>query len=248
LTSNIPLGDGSYTITAVGVDSANQIISDTVIVTPNPLVIDTVGPKVTGLFFARLGGQVQVAYQDFGGVSNNGVGLNLSTVADAANYRMTKANQKRPYLVNSINVSPGTTTGVQQVALTINNGKGLRGGRYVFAILSASSATPSGLQDIAGNALDGEYYGYLPSGNNVRGGDFVATLNAKHNITYAPGSVIGRATPVSPAGTRPGKVIIGTVNPNRNSARLARRHSARQALPGSNNRGLMTWLGFGRNV
>ena len=72
------------------------------------------------------------------------------------------------------------------------------------------------MQDIAGNALDGEFYGYFPSGNNQPGGDFVAQLTAIHHTIFAPSTIVGRATPVSPPGTRQGNVYIPqTINPGK---------------------------------
>jgi hypothetical protein len=79
----------------------------------------------------------------------------------------------------------------------------------------------TGIKDIGGNALDGEFYGYFPSGNNHSGGDFVAEIDALHHKIYAPRTVIGTASPVSPPGTpgssstiatyRPGKAAHGSV-------------------------------------
>jgi len=41
-----------------------------------------------------------------------------------------------------------------------------------------------GITDTAGNALDGEFYGFEPSGNHKPGGDFQALLIANHNFTF----------------------------------------------------------------
>jgi hypothetical protein len=204
ITSNPALADGSYQITAIAVDSAGQTISNTTTIVSS-LVIDTVGPKVTDVVFNRLQGNITVSFQDSGGPSNAGVGLNLSTVSDAANYQLVTVHHPRvgKYRVNVISVSPATTSGVQTATLTINGGKYIRGGWYFFTVRSISPSDLSGVQDIAGNALDGEFYGYFPSGNNVNGGNFVAQLTAIHHVTYAPSSVIGRGTPVSPPGSRP---------------------------------------------
>jgi hypothetical protein len=88
------------------------------------------------------------------------------------------------------------------------------------------------VQDIAGNALDGEFYGYFPSGNNIRGGNFVAQLTAIHHTIFAPATIIGRATPVHPPGTRQGSIVVpGTVNPSklhRSSSFAAARSRAAQ--------------------
>src|SRR5262249_19061463 len=81
------------------------------------------------------------------------------------------------------------------------DGRQIRGGSYRFTIQSLSKLVKNGIQDVAGNAMDGEFYGFFPSGNNVRGGDFVSILDAKHNRIFAPKTAVGIATPVSPPGT-----------------------------------------------
>ncbi len=205
ITSDQALADGSYTITAIAVDSAGQTVSGTTTIVPN-LVIDTVGPKVTGLVFGRLRGQIQVGFQDYGGPGNAGIGLNLSTLSDANNYQLVTVHHSRvgKYRVNVIAVTPGTTSGAQTVTLTFNQKQAIRGGWYFFTIRSSSPSDPTGVQDIAGNALDGEFYGSFPSGNGRPGVDFVAQLSAIHHTIYPASSIIGRASPTNPSGTRPG--------------------------------------------
>jgi hypothetical protein len=43
------------------------------------------------------------------------------------------------------------------------------------------SYTIIAIQDVAGNALDGNYYGTFPTGDGLPGGDFVATIATFHN-------------------------------------------------------------------
>ena len=214
ITANQALANGSYAITAIAVDSSGHTISGTTTIVP-ALVIDTVGPKITNVSFDRLSGQILVTFQDYGGPGNAGVGLNSSALIDANNYSLMKYNQHGPaaYLVSSISVSPGTLTGSQVVTLQFNGGKYLRGGHYYFTVRSVSPTDLTGVRDIAGNALDGEFYGYFPSGNNQPGGDFLAELEAVHHTVYAPKTMIGTATPVSPPGTLPGNTTIGSSNP-----------------------------------
>jgi hypothetical protein len=49
--------------------------------------------------------------------------------------------------------------------------------------------------------LDGEFYGFFPSGNNVPGGDFAARLDAVHNRIFPAQTIVGFATPNVPPGT-----------------------------------------------
>ena len=218
ITSDEQLADGSYVISAIAVDQFGQTHSSDTTIVPS-LVIDTVGPKVTDVFFSRLTGQIQVMIQDFGGPDDAGVGLNQTTLIDANNYTFVNANHTRigAEKVNVISVTPGTTSGSQLVTLSINGGHYIPGGNWLLTVHSVTPTNLTGVQDIAGNALDGEFYGFFPSGNNQPGGDFVAELNAVHHIIFAPATVIGRATPVSPPGTlSQGTTILKqTVNPSK---------------------------------
>jgi hypothetical protein len=203
------LNDGSYTITARAVDQAGFTTGSVQLLpsaTQGPLVIDTHGPKVTGLSFNRVKGQIDVTFQD------DRSGMFAYGVQDAASYRLTKLNTKAgAYLVNVISQTQSGPTGPDNVVLTINNGRQLRGGTYTFSILSGAGV--SGIRDIAGNALDGEFYGNFPSGNNITGGNFVAELDSIHNRVFAPRTTIGRASPVVPPGVPATGQTIPTANP-----------------------------------
>lgn len=215
IRSNVALTDGIYTITATATDQfgkTNVTTTTPVVITPK-LVIDTKGPQVTSVFFDRLNGQIDVSY--FDGLS----GLVDTTLVDAANYSFSKvhiAKQKGvPYLINHVSLFPGGNANSELAVLTVNSGQPIRGGFYDFIIHSASPVMTSGVQDVAGNALDGEFYGYFPSGNKVPGGDFHARLDAVHNIIFSPTTVIGNSTPNVPPGTVQPPVFIKTVVPGK---------------------------------
>jgi hypothetical protein len=192
-------------------------------------VVDTVGPQVTKVFFNHLNGQIDVTF------SNAVSGLNSSTLADAANYSFRKVHVEKQhgllYRVNVISVTPAGNGTVENVILTINGGQPIHGGFYTFVIRSARPDLVSGVQDVAGNALDGEFYGFFPSGNHVPGGNFVARLDAVHNWILPPKSVIGMATPVFPPGTKEGVTIVtkgsGAARHHRRIIAGAARHLAR---------------------
>jgi hypothetical protein len=173
-------------------------------------------PKVTDVTFNRVDGQIQVTFQEFSAPSTGLVPLNQATLHDANNYFFSKFHQHGPYRyrISAINVGPPAANGSQVVTLTINKGQYLRGGHYFLDIKSVSPTNHTGIQDIYGNALDGEYYSFFPSGNNVPGGDFIAELDAVHHTIFAPATVVGIASPVVPPGTSPSKTTIPTVNPS----------------------------------
>ncbi len=209
ITADQSLADGSYAITAVAANPSDQMVSGTTTVVPD-LVIDTVGPKVTGVSIDRKRGRIAVTFQDFGGLNNAGVGLDMASVVDAGNYQLVAANHPRgpASRVTVASVTSGTTGGTETVTLRVTGRPYILGGRDSLTIDSASPADPSGIQDNAGNALDGEFSGTFPSGNGVPGGDFVARLSAiastrppggpedhKGRPAHGPGSV-----PLDPAG------------------------------------------------
>lgn len=211
IQSTVALPDGAYTITVFAADQfdGSMTVSTSL---PQTLVIDTVAPRVVGAAFTPAQGFVGVQYQDFGGPSNEGVGVNLGTLQDPSNYAFgfvsSPVRGYRPpskWLVGPIPIDPGTTLGPQSARVVLNGGAPIRGGIYMIRIRSAAPEARSGVQDIAGNALDGEFYGTFPSGNNIPGGDFVAALDSIHGRVFAPQSTVapGPGQPNPPG--RPGR-------------------------------------------
>ncbi|MDR3622462.1 MAG: Ig-like domain-containing protein [Paludisphaera borealis] len=213
VTSTAALADGAYTITVYAADhfDASNVVTNAL---PQTLLIDTVGPKVVNTVFTPKSGYVTVTYQDYGGAANAGSGLNLATVQDPSNYNFTFVSSivrgYRPparWLLGPIATTPGTTTGPQEATVLINGGTPIRGGVYQLKITSASPSALGGVQDLAGNALDGEFYGTFPSGNNARGGDFIARLDSIHNTVFAPQTIVGPGKPAKPPVKKPVKVV-----------------------------------------
>ena len=63
------------------------------------------------------------------------------------------------YIVTDITVAPGATAASNDVTVVFNNGAFNHGGWFRIIARAASVVMPSGIQDVAGNALDGEFYG-----------------------------------------------------------------------------------------
>ena len=185
IKSNVALADGTYSITATAIDRFGHttvtVSPSSVVITP-VLVIDTAGPQITDVSFGRLTGQIFVTFQD------KAAGLNLSSLIDANNYTLTKAHTRLArFLVTALPISgAGGPTDPITVSVQINNGVRLRGGFYTFTVDAATVLNNSGVKDIAGNPLDGEFYGFFPSGNNIPGGNFVARLDAIHHLIQPP--------------------------------------------------------------
>ena len=173
---NAPMTDGSYQITAVATNSGGSESASL-----GTVVIDTVAPVITNIVFNRLDGEMQVFYQD------NLSGVSLTDLSNGANYQLTARplNNKIPVrkviIPTSISVIPAAgASGIDKAIILFNHGKPLRGGHYTIQIFAA------GITDIAGNALDGRFYGKLPSGNGGSGGNFVAQITAMPRKVLGP--------------------------------------------------------------
>ncbi|WP_406695275.1 DUF4394 domain-containing protein [Singulisphaera sp. Ch08] len=197
-----PLADGTYANITGEATSRTGTTSGALIL--NPLVIDTVGPKVTDLILDRLSGRIGVAFQD------DRSGLDQIGLIDGANYRfagvvLVGARRNTPILITSATTTASTDpTAAQSVTLTLNRGRQIRGGKFTFTILSG------GIQDVAGNGLDGDFYGIFPSGNNQPGGDFVARVDSIHRVVSPPIPIQnGFASPLTPPGRRGQRFVLG---------------------------------------
>ena len=65
--------------------------------------------------------------------------------------------------------------------MTFNGGAIIKGGFHLFTIRDSSNGNSS-VRDLAETHLDGAFYGSFPSGNGINGSDFVAELQAVHNV------------------------------------------------------------------
>lgn len=179
IMSNTALADGNYMVSVAEnhPSQPGREVETTVLM--NPVIIDTVGPKVVGLTFEPHSGQFIVTLQD------DRSGLSQTILVDPRNYGLIKLHTPPSYLPGVTGVtasapSPNDPTASQTVLVQINNGRPLHRGYYVVQVLSG------GLVDRAGNALDGEFNGTLPSGNNEVGGNFQALLVTHGGNVQAP--------------------------------------------------------------
>jgi hypothetical protein len=192
------LPDGRYNVIAAAFDTADHL-STLSFLSPNatqgPLTIDTVGPRINNVAFNRLNGEVDTTLQD------NLSGLDMSTVTDPTNYTLTRLKGSPPgtFVITGFQVTPQGPSPTSPIvaALTINRNSYIKGGFFLLTVHSG------GITDVAGNPLDGEFYGSFPSGNNRPGGDFVATITEVHNFVSGWQTVVGTTTPNTPPPTPP---------------------------------------------
>jgi hypothetical protein len=194
--TSIPLPEGRYTISANATDRAGKTTATTRIL-PNsgqgPLVIDRTAPKVSNVIFNRRAGTIDVIYSD------TGSGLNPGTILEPKNYALTRPQTGAgAYAITSV-TQLGTPAGGQvEVVLRVNGGRPITGGIFTLVIDSATPLSPDGVKDRAGNALDGDFHGTFPSGNNIAGGNFAAQLLALRN-QIVPAASSSRSTAVAKA-------------------------------------------------
>ena len=198
ITSDVPLGNGHYKITATAVDQFGDTTTAAPTVITASLLIDITGPVIDGVFFNRLNGQVDYIIKDpalASGGAPSGVWAN--TLLDSSNYLLTKVHANKAYagkwVVTNVTATPDPTVPyAYDVAVTFNAGASIKGGFYLFTIRDSSNGNSS-VQDLAANHLDGVFYGSFPSGNGINGSDFNAELQAVHNKVFAPQTIIGTA-------------------------------------------------------
>ena len=208
------LADGSYTILAKEINRSGVGTLSTQIM-PNanqgPLVIDTIAPRVTFASFDRFTSTAHFTFQDVNAaLLPGGSGLLVQSLLDSSNYSLRqifKAHGRissAPLVVTTLYATPGATPFSDDVVVVFNNGHRLVGGSFQLTVTSGSSAA-NGVQDIAGNALDGEFFGRTSvSGNGVPGGNFVANFAVFHNFNSGPQTLVGFPHPNGTFGAFPG--------------------------------------------
>ena len=166
------LAQGSYTIFATAVDQYGQSQATTQIL-PNaqqgPLIIDTTGPAVDGVSFDRSTGQVTITFQD------DLSGLDQASLLTLGNYRVSRRYaQSGTNLVTAVSTSdPALPTDPETVTLQLKNGRPIPNGLYFLTIAAG------GIEDLAGNPLNGLFTGSFPTGYGQWDSNFVAKITVK---------------------------------------------------------------------
>ena len=203
ITSNL-LAQGTYTITASATDQFGQTVSPVATIVPK-LVVDTAPPVITSLSFDRFDATLAVTFQD------NLSGMDLASLTNSAFYHISarplssKVHVPNLILPTSISFTPGALPSDPVVVnVVFNKGRPFRGGKY--EVLINSGTGDAGIQDVAGNALDGNFYGPFPTGDGLARGNFVAEILTFHNkvlpfVPVADGYVPPAAGIDPPAGS-----------------------------------------------
>ena len=139
---------------------------------------------IRDLRFDRRDGTLTVTFQD------NLSGMDLASITNSAFYHISarplsrKVHPPKLILPTSIRyTADGVATDPVVVQVVFNKGHWMRGGDYEVVV--DSGAGNHGIQDVAGNALNGNYYGGFPTGDGLAGGNFVATIATFHHRVLA---------------------------------------------------------------
>jgi hypothetical protein len=144
------LGDSTYAISARFTEGDSGFVQ----VTPlTQIVIETVAPRITNVAYSSKSGKVTITF-------DAPAGFNPASLTNSALYVARTKGPKSP---------PLKVSGIQQIGMqvtfTVAKGRAHPSRFYLDVVASR-------IQDLAGNALDGEFNGTFPTGNGHPGGDF----------------------------------------------------------------------------
>ena len=177
--------DDTYQISAQSIDGGGGGASAVVPLTTStkPLVIATAGPVIASVVYNPGAHQITITF-------TSAVGLDPKTLTAPASYMVSG---KGVSIASITSTTAGTNT---TVVLTLSGGK--KSPKKVQLTVLASA-----IQDIAGNALDGEFLGKFPTGDMHPGGNFTAMLPIKIKKTKAKAALARPALVHRPGVARP---------------------------------------------
>ena len=167
------LSDGSYAITVSAIDHNGRTSSNETALYPSTgrgaLVIDTVGPHVSGITLTTRG-RMQVYFDDAGGS-----GAAAADMLDPGSYRLATTAGKTIALTSLTKAPDRSDSAVLNFAL----GRRPRGG-YVMTIRTGT------FTDVAGNILDERIYTPFPSVDRRAGQDYIALFTTDGRTVQGP--------------------------------------------------------------
>ncbi len=185
------MADGTYQMRAAAALAGGEPAT----VTLAPLVIDTAGPTIAGLTVDPRRGLLTLDVRDQGG------GVDLPSLADPAHYQFVRAVAPRPVVIGLTWADPGVQPNGTGAIVGLRTTSGRIGHGLRYQLLASAGAPGSGIRDLAGNALDGEYRGRFASGNGQAGGDFRIGI-ATDGVKVLPYRTVAAPAPVRMIATR----------------------------------------------
>jgi hypothetical protein len=168
------LADGSYLVDSRLVGAPAGMAWTALIDASRPLVIDTVGPQVSGLVVVPKDGTLKVSLQD------DRTGLDARSLGDVRNYRLTRRSKGKTVPIGLAVAQSMAAAGAGTSSVTLSAGGKLADTRsYVFSV-------SPGVTDVAGNGLAGEFTGTFPTGKKSNAASFFdANIQISHQKVVA---------------------------------------------------------------
>jgi hypothetical protein len=186
--TSMPLTDGIYSLSGSATDAAGRPSTPFTALAgagrPSRIVIDTSGPRVSGLAFIPSLHVFLVTFQD------DLSGLNPATLANGSNYSLSMPLMKGSptFVTTSVVGVPGAAgTSAEQVAVRFNTPAKLKRGSYVITISAV------GIKDLAGNSLVERFFIPQPTLGFRPGQNFVAQINFNGKTASPPQQFIAPA-------------------------------------------------------
>ena len=209
---------GDYTITTYVTDvGGSKVTLNSTINVDKNMVVGTSGPVITSIGFNRRRATLTVTFRDK--LSR----LDLASLSHAAFYDLSASplSSKAHVLkwLSPKRVLHTPRAGSVTVHVVFRHQHILRPGKYEVLINSGTGDT--GIHDVAGNALDGNFHGTFPTGDGLPGGDFIAAISTLHRgVPKGDGYVLPADGIDAPAGSGPGvggnkRRRVTTTNRNR---------------------------------
>lgn len=202
LVSTVALPDGTYRITSRAGD-VNRV--DTPADFVDAIVIDTIAPRLNARRIDRASGRFIVVLQD------ERSGLVEATLRDPGNFVLNRRGRRPGSLpLTSLDVlGGGGTNDPRTVIGKFARGRSVPRGPSAIQIGGSSQ----GINDVAGNALNGEVSGSFPPGFRVRRRTNPPIVEVIRQLDRGPRLTQGFGTPNSPAGEPGVRTTIGRPTP-----------------------------------
>ncbi len=164
----VPLVDGVYSIFVRAISPKGQISPATALISEVraksiPLVIDTVAPVIASVVIDRRNRKLAISFRD------DLSGMDTKSLEERSNYDLFGPHPYR-YVAAAVGKLKDTSIITSDPMISTVDIMPASVGTWKINGIRVLSG---GIQDVAGNALDGEYKGRFPTGNGIPGGMFL---------------------------------------------------------------------------